>query len=395
VDAEKRSVPGFFERIHIRTGVKGPTSGIIELDSDPTSVNYGQKVVGLYIDGDANSPSARHRGNDVLDLTGERLTGEKVWRYTTQDGRGFFTLDFAGNDVQIIVPNGQVEGPEAISFSPNTIIDPEVDLISPTIKATDADDGVAIRNTQYLVEKSVVGFDAQGQKVNLGFRLERISESRWIFEVESERAPGELVAYGLLQFDENGEIDLERSLIFQSPADPDTFDEDGGEEGMPGSSIGFKGIYLDGLRISLDLQDLTQRGGVSEIATSQDGWEEGRLNSLSDVYVTDSGDIIGKYDNGIDQLLGKIQTASFLNKEGLKQVGDGMFRKTVNSCDPRIGDPGSEGRGSLEAFHLELSNVDLIEEFTNMIVAERSFQANVRAITTTDRIIMEVMRLRA
>uniref|UniRef100_A0A7U3YGJ5 Flagellar hook protein FlgE n=1 Tax=Geobacillus sp. (strain Y4.1MC1) TaxID=581103 RepID=A0A7U3YGJ5_GEOS0 len=98
--------------------------------------------------------------------------------------------------------------------------------------------------------------------------------------------------------------------------------------------------------------------------------------------------------NGQLQTAGKIRLAKFSNNEGLEKVGDNLFRPTANSGDPQIGDVGDNGTGTIVSGALEMSNVDLAEEFTEMIVAQRGFQANTRIITTSDEILQELVNLK-
>jgi flagellar hook protein FlgE len=89
-----------------------------------------------------------------------------------------------------------------------------------------------------------------------------------------------------------------------------------------------------------------------------------------------------------------IQLAKFNNNDGLEKAGDNLFRPTDNSGAANIGAPGANGTGTIVAGMLEMSNVDLAEEFTEMIVAQRGFQANTRIITTSDEILQELVNLK-
>lgn len=92
--------------------------------------------------------------------------------------------------------------------------------------------------------------------------------------------------------------------------------------------------------------------------------------------------------------IGQIQVTKFSNAEGLEKVGGNLYTVTANSGDPQEVWPKSEGAGSLVSGTLEMSNVDLSEEFTEMIVGQRSFQANSRIITTSDEILQELVNLK-
>ncbi|HZG61087.1 MAG TPA: flagellar basal body rod protein FlgG [Anoxybacillus sp.] len=89
-----------------------------------------------------------------------------------------------------------------------------------------------------------------------------------------------------------------------------------------------------------------------------------------------------------------IQLAKFANNEGLEKAGENLFRLTANSGAEALYAPGTNGTGTIVAGTLEMSNVDLSEEFTEMIVAQRGFQANTRIITTSDQILEELVNLK-
>jgi flagellar hook protein FlgE len=91
---------------------------------------------------------------------------------------------------------------------------------------------------------------------------------------------------------------------------------------------------------------------------------------------------------------GQIQLVKFPNNEGLEKAGNSEYRKSANSGDPIPAFPGADGAGTLVSGALEMSNVDLSEEFTEMIVAQRGFQANTRIITTSDEILQELVNLK-
>ncbi|NLT19905.1 MAG: flagellar hook-basal body complex protein, partial [Syntrophomonadaceae bacterium] len=100
------------------------------------------------------------------------------------------------------------------------------------------------------------------------------------------------------------------------------------------------------------------------------------------------------YDNGESRNLARVALANFENSSGLLQAGSSLFRVSNNSGDPRIGAPGEQGMGAILPGSLEMSNVDLSEEFTDMIVTQRGFQANSRLITTSDEMLQELVNLK-
>ena len=120
-----------------------------------------------------------------------------------------------------------------------------------------------------------------------------------------------------------------------------------------------------------------------------------KVGNMTGIAVDDAGKIYGSYDNGTTKLLGQIAVASFANAAGLESVGNSMFKTTQNSGDfDGVGkDPSEDGKG-LTTGVLEMSNVDLSAEFTQMITTQRGFQANSRIITTSDTLLEELINLK-
>lgn len=133
-------------------------------------------------------------------------------------------------------------------------------------------------------------------------------------------------------------------------------------------------VAADGKKV-VTSAEITIPDNATEITIGQDG-------SVS--YIAD----------GTLQTPGKIQIARFANPGGLTKVGGNYYQPSNNSGVPVPGDPNAEGRGSIQSGFLEMSNVDLSEEFTEMIVAQRGFQANSRIITTSDEILQELVNLK-
>ncbi len=145
--------------------------------------------------------------------------------------------------------------------------------------------------------------------------------------------------------------------------------------------------------VTVDLSKLTMLNEASTAAqASQDGLAAGTLTSLA--VVSDTGRVVGLYSNGMTQDIGQVALASFTNPNGLLSAGQNLLRPWLNSGDPQIGTPGSGARGTITSGYLEGSNVDLAQEFTNMIIAQRGFQANSRVITTSDEMLQELISMK-
>jgi len=149
------------------------------------------------------------------------------------------------------------------------------------------------------------------------------------------------------------------------------------------------------LSIDLDFatdSPLVQFGGSESMAAfTQDGNAIGFMRGF---VISDDGTIIGQFSNGWTKVLGAVATATFTNPTGLMRLGESKFQESINSGEPLIGTPGTGNRGLLSAGTLEMSNVDLAAEFTNMIIAQRGFQANSRVITASDEILSDLVNLK-
>ncbi|MBF4992535.1 flagellar hook protein FlgE [Arthrobacter gandavensis] len=147
-----------------------------------------------------------------------------------------------------------------------------------------------------------------------------------------------------------------------------------------------------GNTVNVDLTGLTSYAGVSTASViGQNGRAAGTLESFS---ISKDGTIVGSFTNGAKQSLARIAVATFTNPAGLEKAGNSGYTATVNSGNPVLGGPGDPGMGSAIAGSLEMSNVDLSQEFTNLIVAQRGFQANARIITTSDEVLQELTNLK-
>ena len=115
----------------------------------------------------------------------------------------------------------------------------------------------------------------------------------------------------------------------------------------------------------------------------------GSLNGFS---INSDGTITGTFTNGT-QVLGQIALANFANLQGLTNQGDNNYSATISSGSAAVGVPGTSSLGSLTGSALEGSNVDMSTEFTNLIIAERGFQANAKSVTTFDQIAQDTINL--
>ncbi len=130
---------------------------------------------------------------------------------------------------------------------------------------------------------------------------------------------------------------------------------------------------------------------TSVAVRKQDGFASG---SLEDFFVDQNGKITGRFSNGNTLTLSQVLIAQFDNVAGLSKVGDNLFHETGNSGSPIFSIAGVQNSSSIRGGTLEQSNVDLTEEFTNLILAQRGFQANAKVVTASDELIQDLLNIR-
>jgi flagellar hook protein FlgE len=188
------------------------------------------------------------------------------------------------------------------------------------------------------------------------------------------------VGAGTVTFDVNGQLDaaVTPNPVVTTPVQ------------LPGSAGSANGGQI---ALTLDFSRLTMlNAATSATVTSQDGLATG---TVSDVFIAPTdGTVSLIYTNGLTEQVGQVALARFSNPAGLMRADGTSFTAGLNSGDPQIGAAAVGGRGSIAAGYLEASNVDMAQEFTNMILAQRGFQASSRVITTSDEILQELVNLK-
>jgi flagellar hook protein FlgE len=169
------------------------------------------------------------------------------------------------------------------------------------------------------------------------------------------------------------------------------------------SSFNFAGGSAQNQLIALDFGDSIAEGfsgvsGTTQYAQDssvtnqyQDGYASGDLQS---VYVDQAGTLVGVFSNGITRVMAQLVLAQFSSPENLKKDGGNLFLETLSSGQALVSAPGNSGLGTIHSNSLELSTVDISEEFVRMITAQRGFQANSRIITTSDDMLAELVNLK-
>lgn len=209
----------------------------------------------------------------------------------------------------------------------------------------------------------------------------------------ADTAIGEQLVRDMQVYDGTGEASTLRLTFTRTATGWDATDGAGSSTSLAfvdGEQTAASSITSGG--VVVDLSALTGFADVSTVAlTEQNGRPAGTLVSYA---LTEDGSLMGTFSNGESSVLARIALAGFTNPEGLEKVGSSQFRPTGNSGQATLGQAGADGLGGIISGALEMSNVDLSQEFTNLIVAQRGFQANARIITTSDEVLQELTNLK-
>lgn len=172
---------------------------------------------------------------------------------------------------------------------------------------------------------------------------------------------------------------------------------DVGNIGVANGTGGDSTLTLDASGITM-YADATNLKGVVGIKNDNTGIYEGAgkpVGKMTSVGVDEAGQIVASYSNGDTKAIGQIAVTSFANPAGLEKVGDNMYAATLNSgMFDGIGEDITEADGSISSGYLEMSNVDLADQFTSMITTQRGYQANSRIITVSDNMLEELINLK-
>ncbi len=238
--------------------------------------------------------------------------------------------------------------------------------------------------TDVVHQAAITVYDSIGTPISLSmtFTKDPTSPNRWLWQA-SVPAPAAITGggSGFVTFDTDGRLE---TFAYSGGASSLQFD--------PGSGATAPvDIKLDSGVLG-DINGLSQFASPSNaVASAQDGYPMGNLQDFS---VDSRGVITGYFTNGINQTLAQIALASFNNPSGLLRQGNNMYGESANSGNAIIGFSGTSNQSTITPGALESSNVDLSEEFTNMIIAQRGFQANARVITTADEMLTELVNLK-
>ncbi len=315
------------------------------------------------------------------------------------------TINTAANVESLVIPVGAKDAARAtssISFASN------LDKRTPVIPAGAGPDSLATLEGTWQTTFDVYDTFGRAHTLQVGFSRDPLIANRWRAEVI---------------VDPDSVTPTNTAVAAGTAAEPNAFyldfDNLGGLRAVLDSDLNVIGDEGDlAVPVAFDVPDATEEAGAayrqsfnlrlgavgsyqnsitqfaeksSTKAIRQNGYPMGYLEAFK---IDQSGTITGVYSNGTNRMLGQIALASFTNPGGLEKVGESSYVVSNNSGGANIGISGVAGKGKVIAGALEMSNVDLAEQFTDMIITQRGFQANSRTITTSDQMLQELLTLK-
>jgi flagellar hook protein FlgE len=253
-------------------------------------------------------------------------------------------------------------------------------------------------------------FDALGNKVDVKMWMWKTAANQWDWEMDASTLPagytlgpgtpgagiaGGGTVQGRFTFDPSTALLTQSAIIGGPNAGTAIANPTLTILGPGGATMSVRmdlGAEVSGGGVAGSLSGLTQfAGNGTAVLRDQDGYTSGQLQNYS---IDRLGIISGAFTNGVNQTLGQIVLADFNNPAGLLRTGDNMYGLSGNSGGAVLGYALEGSQSFVTSGALEMSNVDLAQEFTNLIVAQRGFQANSRVITTSDSMLEELVNIK-
>lgn len=341
------------------------------------------------------SESTGYATDMMVNGDGFFIVGTGDMKYYTRAGN--FDFDEFGN---LVNPNGMLVQGWMVDEDGNIDTTQPIDSISiPKGQAIEPKETTKASYKNNLDSDTAVGEtvpitleinDSLGNPYTINLLLEKTATGEWDVVVpEEDDGSGTMVPVypkgisdiavtgGPVVFDTNGKYDDTATTAVSLAI---TYD--------PAENIGNDGDT----DVDIDFSKLTQYNSESNVEmTTQDGQSSGVLNGYT---VDSTGVITGSFSNGQTKKLAQVAVATFNNAAGLVKQGGNLYAVSNNSGQPQVGTAGAGDKGEIASGQLEMSNVDLSQEFTDMIITQRGFQANSRIITVSDEMLQELVNLK-
>jgi len=335
--------------------------------TNPNQVGLGVRVAGITTNLNEGSQTTTGNNLDAM-ISGDGYFVTQTGSQTLYTRNGSFHWDAQG---RLSTADGSLvqgwkagaDGTVSTGGAPTTLtlpsgtVSPATATSSATLSGnlpSDADAGTKIER-----DITVYSGDGSARQLTATFTADATTKGKWSYTIDGGDAA--TAASGTLMADGSG--------VLSGTSTPAT---------------------VDGIKV-----DMSSMSGYAGLTTAgfakQDGNAAGTLLSVA---MGGDGTLSGTFSNGSTVAIARLAIGTFTNPEGLAKAGNSTLTSTLNSGPVRLGTAGSDGWGSVVSGALEASNVDLSAEFTNLIVAQRGFQANARIITTSDAILQELIQLK-
>jgi len=380
------------------------------LQSTGISTDVAIQGNGFFIEKNGENSFYTRAGAFGVDKNGTLVNpanGYKVQGWMARELNGEMVIQSAATPTDITIPIGSKDPAKAtqnVNFACN------LNKNTPEIQegANEAEIAKGTWNTEFKI------YDSFGNSHLLNVNFTRVpgEPNQWRGAVQIDPDNAEFtqtrVGIGTTDVGENSEfiVQFDNTGTLQSVTIPGV-NQTSNPEGeiilqasyrVPDSRDGENGEpYRQTFNISLgtigsQINTVTQSASQSSTkAFYQDGYTMGYLERFQ---IDSTGTITGIYSNGTNRTIAQLALATFTNQGGLEKSGDTNFKESINSGIANIGVSGVAGKGSLLAGALEMSNVDLTEQFTDMIVTQRGFQSNAKTIQTADTLLETVLSLK-
>ena len=355
------------------TGSISPVFAQGSIENSREATNVAIQGAGFFAVRNGSQVGYTRAGNFSFDDSGVLISpdGWHVQGYTQTDPvTGNIITAVAPSD--IVIPPGVLRAPVAttnvraqVNLDPNVVIDPA--------------------NPEFTT--SIQTYDALGSPHVLTVNFNRTGAGAWTYTVTVPQVDVTGVAGAPVTLT-TGNLTFNGAGVLTAPAADIT---------IPGPAT-----WANGATPNAITWDVVPNGGASAILTSfaspsatssidQNGSAAGQVDN---VVINSTGQIVATFGAGQTVVVGQLAMATFNNPKGLVKMGSNRYSESASSGIANVGVAATGGRGSIIGSALESSNVDIATEFTQMILAQRGYQANSRSITTADEILVETLQMK-
>ncbi|WP_323011377.1 flagellar hook protein FlgE [Castellaniella sp.] len=351
------------------TGVVSTTGNQFDMAIDGANGLFVVKMPGAETLYTRNGQFIADKNNLIVNAQGQQLMGYGV----TMDNSTAPPTPLpamGGGLIGLTVPIGNIAPKSTAEINNQLNLDVDATAITAPFNPADA--------TTYHRATPINIFDSLGQSHTLTQYYTKTADNTWRVDYRFAAMDGSTQSPApasiTMTFDGDGRL--------TAPTAPTSFTIPSGATGVGGANA---------LTYTISFDKSTQFAGNYDTKFTQDGYATGQYASMS---IDADGSVVANYTNGAKQTMGFVALANFNNLQGLQPVGGNAWAETAASGQPVAGTPGSNGMATLKGQAVEESNVDMSQELVNMIIAQRTYQANAQTIKTQDQIMQTLISMR-